>query len=340
MKRNTRTIAATLLLGFLMRPFIWAVAAPETLFQDAMMKETGERDLDAAIALYQKVIERAGTNHLLVAKAQLRMGGCYERLGKNKEAEKVYRDIISDPASSQGEIAQLAQDSLQRLETLKRKQASWSVEYTHVYQETPARFSLGTAFISTREGLRPRLSLALRYPLFKPQEPRRPQVLWIEWGMIPPMGALEIQARTEIPDTSTSDIGTLNLLFQTHLALVAELPHGSQRTIVPEIGVGAALTRAEIEYTSVVTGASPSTTSGQFTENNLGPYFASGLHFYPDRVVSFLLSGRYSYVPFPKSVQIATPGHRATFGFADSLWNVTAELQVKVGWFKRVPKTK
>lgn len=64
------------------------------LFQKALTKERAEGDLEGAIALYQKVIQ-ATQDESLAAKAQLRIGICYEKLGK-QEAEKAYQKVIED----------------------------------------------------------------------------------------------------------------------------------------------------------------------------------------------------------------------------------------------------
>src|ERR1039458_8226360 len=69
---------------------------PEALFQRAMIQETGEHNMEAAIDLYKKVIEQAGSDRLLASKARLRMGNCYERLQKVQEATEVYFQIVTD----------------------------------------------------------------------------------------------------------------------------------------------------------------------------------------------------------------------------------------------------
>ncbi len=61
-------------------------------FQKALAKERGEGNLEEAIALYQKVIDET-KDESLAAKAQLRIGICYEKLGR-QEAEKAYQKVI------------------------------------------------------------------------------------------------------------------------------------------------------------------------------------------------------------------------------------------------------
>ncbi len=64
------------------------------LFQKALAKERAEGNLEEAIALYQKVIEES-KDESLSAKAQLRIGICYEKLGRI-EAQKAYQKVIDN----------------------------------------------------------------------------------------------------------------------------------------------------------------------------------------------------------------------------------------------------
>jgi len=64
------------------------------LFQKALAKERGEGNLEEAIVLYKKVVEEA-KDESLAAKAQLRIGICYEKLGK-QEAQKAYQMVIDN----------------------------------------------------------------------------------------------------------------------------------------------------------------------------------------------------------------------------------------------------
>jgi len=94
---------------------------PETLFQQAVNKETSEHDPESAIELYRQVVAQAGSNHLLASKARFHIGYCYERLGKRKEAETVYKQIIIDTQSPR-ETAQAAEDNFERLLAEDRKE--------------------------------------------------------------------------------------------------------------------------------------------------------------------------------------------------------------------------
>jgi Tol biopolymer transport system component len=79
------------------------------LFQKALAKERGEGKLEEAIALYKKVIDET-KDESLAAKAQLRIGICYEKLGM-KEAQKAYQKVI-DNYPSQTETVKVAKEKL------------------------------------------------------------------------------------------------------------------------------------------------------------------------------------------------------------------------------------
>jgi len=79
------------------------------LFQKALAKERGEGNLEEAIALYKKVVEEA-KDKSLAAKAQLRIGICYEKLGR-EEAQKAYQKVI-DNYPGQTETIKIAKEKL------------------------------------------------------------------------------------------------------------------------------------------------------------------------------------------------------------------------------------
>jgi Tol biopolymer transport system component len=77
----------------------------EVQFQRAVQLETIEGDLNAAIDLYQQLINNNGHNRALAAKALLRLGGCYEKQG-NEEARKTYERLLSDYADQSESAAE------------------------------------------------------------------------------------------------------------------------------------------------------------------------------------------------------------------------------------------
>lgn len=82
------------------------------LFQKALAKERAEGNLEEAIALYQKVIEES-KDESLAAKAQLRIGICYEKLGqkKAKQAQEAFQKVL-DNYPRQTEIVRTARQKL------------------------------------------------------------------------------------------------------------------------------------------------------------------------------------------------------------------------------------
>lgn len=107
MKRLSILIAIFILLSF----SFGSLSAQNgyDLFQKALAKERGEGKLEEAIALYKKVINET-KDESLAAKAQLRIGICYEKLG-TKEAQKAYQKVI-DNYPGQTETVKVAKEKL------------------------------------------------------------------------------------------------------------------------------------------------------------------------------------------------------------------------------------
>ena len=82
------------------------------LFQKALAKERGEGNLEEAISLYKKVVKEA-SDESLAAKAQLRIGICYEKLGQKKAklAQEAFQKVIND-YPGQKDIVRMAQEKL------------------------------------------------------------------------------------------------------------------------------------------------------------------------------------------------------------------------------------
>ncbi|MCK4830899.1 tetratricopeptide repeat protein [bacterium] len=102
----------------------FANIAPQSahdLFQKALATERAEGNLEEAIALYQRVVKKA-KDESLGAKAQLRIGMCYEKLGL-EEAQKAYQKVI-DNYPQQTEVVKMAKEKLEillRAKTLVEK---------------------------------------------------------------------------------------------------------------------------------------------------------------------------------------------------------------------------
>jgi len=95
MKRLTILIAVLTLSAFSFGSL--AFQNGYDLFQKALAKERAEGNLEEAIALYQKVIEET-KDESLAAKAQLRIGICYEKLGQEKAklAQEAFRKVVEN----------------------------------------------------------------------------------------------------------------------------------------------------------------------------------------------------------------------------------------------------
>jgi Tol biopolymer transport system component len=78
-------------------------------FQKALAKERGEGNLEEAIALYQKAIDET-KDESLAAQAQLRIGFCYEKLGR-EEARKAFQKVV-DKYPSQADLVKTAKEKL------------------------------------------------------------------------------------------------------------------------------------------------------------------------------------------------------------------------------------
>ena len=81
-------------------------------FEKALVLEEVEGRLEEAIILYQKIVSEA-EDDALAAQAQLHIGTCYEKLGR-EEAQKAYRAVV-DKYPSQQEAVRLAGEALARL---------------------------------------------------------------------------------------------------------------------------------------------------------------------------------------------------------------------------------
>ena len=74
------------------------------LFQQALVKERTNGDMAAAIALYQTIVDKHGSDRALVLKALMQMGQCYEKLGR-REAVKVYERVAREFADHAETVA-------------------------------------------------------------------------------------------------------------------------------------------------------------------------------------------------------------------------------------------
>jgi Tol biopolymer transport system component len=88
---------------------------PGVMLRAAIEKEEVDGDLQGAIELYKQVVAKYADNRAIAAKALLRLGGCYEKLGR-EDARKTYQQLLSQYAD-QEEIARQARSRLAALAT-------------------------------------------------------------------------------------------------------------------------------------------------------------------------------------------------------------------------------
>jgi tetratricopeptide (TPR) repeat protein len=112
MKKLTVSIAILISLLITLSLISSALQNGYDLFQKALAKERGEGNLEEAIALYKKVIAET-KDESLAAKAQFRIGICYEKLGQEKAklAQAAFQKVISE-YPGQRDIVKMAQEKL------------------------------------------------------------------------------------------------------------------------------------------------------------------------------------------------------------------------------------
>ena len=75
----------------------------EQLYQDGLLKESGEGDLQAAISIYEQIVADESADDAVKAKAQLHIGLCYEKMGK-AEAIKAYELVLQNYQNYEDEV--------------------------------------------------------------------------------------------------------------------------------------------------------------------------------------------------------------------------------------------
>src|SRR5262245_28550143 len=67
----------------------------DRLYQQALVKERAQGDLDGAITLYARIVREHASDRVLAANALMRMAGCYDLQG-SPEARTIYQRIVKD----------------------------------------------------------------------------------------------------------------------------------------------------------------------------------------------------------------------------------------------------
>src|SRR3990167_7213918 len=78
------------------------------LFQQALVKERADGNLQEAIRLYQRIVSEFAQDRALSAKALVQIGQCYEKLGEAqlKQARASYERVVRDFADQAETVAQ------------------------------------------------------------------------------------------------------------------------------------------------------------------------------------------------------------------------------------------
>src|SRR5438132_7980970 len=88
-----RTIAAITIATLLFAGSTFAQQNPRELFERARMLDESNQNLAEAIKLYGQVVSQANEQRALAARAQLRIGMLYERLGRKADAQRAFQKI-------------------------------------------------------------------------------------------------------------------------------------------------------------------------------------------------------------------------------------------------------
>ncbi|MEW6756017.1 MAG: tetratricopeptide repeat protein, partial [Candidatus Latescibacterota bacterium] len=107
-------LCAALLGGPLGVSAALAEQTPAVLLEEGLTKETADGDLEAAIAVFRRIVQEHPEAGSVAASAQLHIGLCYEKLGR-REAAQAYEQVIAQfPAET--EIVAQARERLSALQ--------------------------------------------------------------------------------------------------------------------------------------------------------------------------------------------------------------------------------
>jgi tetratricopeptide (TPR) repeat protein len=111
--------ASTLAIAVLLCAFSAGVVFSQSghdLFQQALVKERADGNLEEAIKLYQRLVREFAQDRALSARALVQIGQCYEKLGETQaqEARKAYQRVVREFAD-QPESSKVARERLSAL---------------------------------------------------------------------------------------------------------------------------------------------------------------------------------------------------------------------------------
>lgn len=111
MKKSWTTILVLLILfGAVVAGSMQTESTPDVLLGAALHQEEVEGEIEEAIATYEQVLAASGVSREQAARAQYRIGICYEKLGR-QEAQKAYETVVREYAE-QSNLVDLAKARL------------------------------------------------------------------------------------------------------------------------------------------------------------------------------------------------------------------------------------
>ncbi len=121
-KKSTEKILMIIFLGIWISTggFSQITEDPGVMLRSAIQKEEVEGDLQGAIDIYKKIVSKFSANKAIAAKAQLRIGLCYQKLGKKnlKQAQDAFQKVIENYPAQSAEVKQAREN----LTALKKAQ--------------------------------------------------------------------------------------------------------------------------------------------------------------------------------------------------------------------------
>lgn len=100
-----------------------APASPSTLLQQGIFAEETEGDLDAAIKIYQKIVDDADNDRAFIAKAKFRLATCLVKIGAQEKGVQTFRQLLNHF----GDLTELAARTRSELNRLDLPDQSASI---------------------------------------------------------------------------------------------------------------------------------------------------------------------------------------------------------------------
>ncbi len=122
MNTRSRFLVVPFVICLLSVPVLLLSQSASALFEQGLLKENAEGNLDQAIVIFNRIVEDKTADPAIRARAQLQVGICYEKLGR-REARAAYQRVIDNYPQQQQEVA-LARERIGRLAAASRVDAS------------------------------------------------------------------------------------------------------------------------------------------------------------------------------------------------------------------------